>query len=302
MKKKTKIILLVAAVIIILLIPIGLVTSYIDMARVRNNVAPKYTIKIVTDGGNKVTYWGLGYKVVRYPAVSPKEKFKSSLGVKFGSWFMNYKLSEYDNIEIELLDEGKTIKVSRTRDIELIVSLLDDSKYINELCEGINTHKIKIGNDVYYLKESCKEIQKGSKQAEISDKDLDKLLEIITYYKDNDLISLLKNKMIEENVLIESNLENFEILSIYEYGYYKSEPYKKYIEFDFRYTCKDKSEDCITKKLNMFSTISSDLDYNVIWAYTDGKKIYELSKGVSIGIDEDFVFSAGEKRIIGVIK
>ena len=273
MKKKT---LIITVIIITILVVAGLFTSYVDSARVRNNVEPKYTIKITTDGGNKITYWGLGYKIVRYPAVSPKENFKSSLGIKFGSWFMNYKLSEYNIIEIELLDEGKTIKVSRTRDIELIVSLLDDSKYINELCEGINTHKIKIGNDVYYLKESCKEIQKGGKQAEISDKDLDKLLEIITYYKDNDLISLLKNKMIEENVLIESNLENFEILSIYEYGYYKSEPYKKYIEFDFRYTCKDKSEDCITKKSNMFSTISSDLDYNVIWAYTDGKKISSI--------------------------
>lgn len=302
MKKKPKIILIIVAVIIVLLIPIGLVTSYIDIARVRNSIEPKYTIKIVTDGGNKVTYWGFGYKVVRYPAVSPKEKFKSSLGVKFGSWFMNYKLSEYDNIEIELLDEGKIIKVSRTRDIEFIVSLLRDSKYINELCEGINTHKIKVGNNIYYLKESCKEIQKGKKQAEISDKDLKKLIEIINYYEDNDLISLLKNKMVEEKVLIESNLEEFEILSIYEYGYYKSEPNKKYIEFDFRYTCKDQSKDCITKSSNMFSTISSDLDYNVIWAYTDGKKIYELSKGVSIGINDDFVFSAGEKRIIGVIQ
>ena len=27
----------------------------------------------------------------------------------------------------------------------------------------------------------------------------------------------------------------------------------------------------------MFYTISNDLDYNVIWAYTDGKKIYELN-------------------------
>ena len=66
-------------------------TSYVDSARVRNNVEPKYTIKIITDGGNKITYWGLGYKVVRYPAVSPKEKFKSSLCVKYGSLFMNYQ-------------------------------------------------------------------------------------------------------------------------------------------------------------------------------------------------------------------
>lgn len=187
MKKKTKTILIIVAVIIVLLIPIGLVTSYIDMARVRNNVEPKYTIKIITDGGNKVTYWGLGYKVIRYPSVSPKEKFKSSLGVKFGSWFMNYKLSEYKSIEIELFTEGKKIQVSRTRDIEFIVSLFRDSKYINELCDGINTHKIKIENEIYYIKESCKEIQKGSKQAEISNEDLSRFLKIIDNYNNPEI-------------------------------------------------------------------------------------------------------------------
>lgn len=182
MKNKTKSILIIVVIIIILLVSFGIITSYIDSARIRNNVEPKYTIKITTDGGNKITYWGLGYKIVRYPAVSPKENFKSSLGVKFGSWFMNYKLSNYNNIEIELLTEGKTISVSRTRDIEYIISLLRDSKYINELCDGINTHKIKIENEVYYVKEGCKEIQKGNKQAEISEEDLNIFLKIIENY------------------------------------------------------------------------------------------------------------------------
>lgn len=181
---KKNILLIVGILVMILLVGAGLVTSYIDMARVRNSIEPKYTIKITTDGGNKVTYWGLGYKVVRYPAVSPKEKFKSSLGVKFGSWFMNYKLSEYKNIEIELFTEGKTIQISRTRDIEFIVSLLRDSKYINEPCEGINTHKIKIEDETYYIKECCKEIQKGSKQAEMSDKDLSRFLKVIDSYNE----------------------------------------------------------------------------------------------------------------------
>ena len=183
MNKKIKIILIVS-VIIVLLISLGIITSYIDMARVRNNVEPKYTIKIITDGGNKVIYWGLGYKVVRYPAVSPKENFKSSLGVKFGSWFMNYKLSHYEEIEIELLTDGIIIQVSRTRDIEFIVSLLRDSKYINELCDGINTHKIIIEDEIYYIKEGCKEIQKGNKQAEMSDEDLNRLLKIIDSYNE----------------------------------------------------------------------------------------------------------------------
>lgn len=80
---------------------------------------------------------------------------------------MKYELSNYESIDIELLIEGETIKVSKTRDIEFIIRLLEDSKYTNELCYGINTHKIKKGDDVYYLKESCFEIQKGKKQAKI---------------------------------------------------------------------------------------------------------------------------------------
>ena len=174
MKKK-----FIIAVFIIILIVAGLVTSYIDSARVRNGVEPKFTIKIVSDNGNKVTYWGLGYKVIRYPSVSPKESYKSSLGVRYGSWFMNYELSNYESIDIELFMEGKTIQVSRTRDIEFIINLLDNSKYINEPCDGINTHKIKIGDELYYLKESCSQIQKGRKQAKISDEDLTQLLKII---------------------------------------------------------------------------------------------------------------------------
>ena len=177
MKKK-----FIMVIVIIILVVLGLVTSYIDSARVRNGVEPKYTLKIISEGGNKITYWGLGYKVTRYPAVSPKESFKSSLGVKYGSWFMNYELSNYKSIDIELFMEGKTVQVSRTRDIEFIINLLKNSKYINEPCDGINTHKIKIGDEIYYLKESCLEIQKGRKQAKISDEDLVHLLKIIDDY------------------------------------------------------------------------------------------------------------------------
>ena len=177
MKKK----FIIVAFIIILLIA-GLVTSYIDSARVRNGVEPKFAIKIPSYDGNKITYWGLGYKVIRYPAVSPKESFKSSLGVKFGSWFMKYELSNYDILDVELLMDGKTVEVSKTRDIEFIIGLLEDSKYINEVCNGINSQKIVLYNKTYYIKDGCKEIQKGKKQAKISDANFEKLMKIIQDY------------------------------------------------------------------------------------------------------------------------
>lgn len=202
MKKKT---LIITGIIISILVIIGLFTSYVDSARVRNGVEPKHVIKIITDGGNKVTYWGLGYKVVRYPSVSPKENFKSSIGVKYGSWFMNYKLSNHEDIEVELLTEGKTIIVSRTRDIEFIVSLLRDLKYINELCEGINTHKIKIEDEIYFIKESCKEIQKGSKQAELSTEDLKRFLEIVDYYNNTEISNAEQHKFIGKIIKVYDN-------------------------------------------------------------------------------------------------
>ena len=95
MKKK---LLIIIGIIVAILVVAGLVTSYADSARVRNGVEPKFTIKIVTDGGNKVTYWGLGYKVIRYTSVSPNEPYKNNRGVKYGSWFMRYELeNEKDN-------------------------------------------------------------------------------------------------------------------------------------------------------------------------------------------------------------
>lgn len=60
MKKKN---LIVTGIILTILVVTGLVTSYADSARVRNGVEPKFVIKITTDGGNKITYWGLGYKL-----------------------------------------------------------------------------------------------------------------------------------------------------------------------------------------------------------------------------------------------
>ena len=96
MKKRCYIILGTIAALVLLS---ALVTSYIDSARVRNSVEPKYTIKIVSADGNKVTYWGLGYKVIRYPSVSPNEPYNNNRGVKYGGWFMDYELPLDLNID-----------------------------------------------------------------------------------------------------------------------------------------------------------------------------------------------------------
>ena len=93
MKKKVFIILGIAVIVLVM---VALVTSYADSARVRNSVEPVHTIKIVSEDGCRITYWGLGYKVIRYPSVSPNEPYKNNRGVKYGSWFMQYELPDIE--------------------------------------------------------------------------------------------------------------------------------------------------------------------------------------------------------------
>lgn len=89
MKKK---ILIITIISLSILFIFGIYSKYVDSARVRTGHEPKLTIKIISENGNKVTYWGLGYKVIRYPSVSPNEPYKNNRGVKMGSWFMTYKI------------------------------------------------------------------------------------------------------------------------------------------------------------------------------------------------------------------
>lgn len=84
--------------LIIIIVIIGMITYFIDSKRVREQKEPKFVIKIISENGSKVSYFGLGYKVVCYVGVSPKEPFKSNIGLKMGTWFMKYELLEDEKI------------------------------------------------------------------------------------------------------------------------------------------------------------------------------------------------------------
>jgi hypothetical protein len=173
MKKKIEIII---GIFVIVLIVIGIITNYLDGGRVTTGHEPKYSIKVVSNDGSKVTYWGLGYKIIRYVKVSPNEPYENNIGAKMGSWFMKYELPKTDLIEIEY--EGHTVTVTDIKDIGIIENILSNSKYDREICDGINTHKITLNNEVYYIKASCKEIQKGDKQSKITENDLNTITNI----------------------------------------------------------------------------------------------------------------------------
>jgi len=174
MKKK---IFISLGLILTMLIVAGIITSYVDSGRVTTGHEPKYCIKVVNNDESKVTYWGLGYKVIRYVGVSPNEPYENNIGTKMGSWFMKYDLPKEKSIAIEY--DGKTIEISNYNDINKIHNILVNSKYNSEICDGIDTHKITMDNEIYYLKEGCQEIRKGDKQSKISKEDLDTILKII---------------------------------------------------------------------------------------------------------------------------
>ena len=120
MKKK---ICIGVGTILMILIVAGIVTNYIDSGRVTTGHEPKYCIKIVNNDGSKVTYWGLGYKVIRYVGVSPNEPYESNIGVKMGNWFMKYKLpidSEFNkenSSNISNLNDFYNTELTKNRDI-----------------------------------------------------------------------------------------------------------------------------------------------------------------------------------------
>lgn len=89
------------------------------------------------------------------------------------------------------------------------------------------------------------------------------------------LINLLKEKMVEMEILDEDNLETFDVLEIWESGYYEDSPEKKHITFHFNYSCKDGTDKCLPE---LFKKHGHKYDNNQagITAYTDEIEIYEL--------------------------
>ncbi len=177
MKKKG---LIITISVLLILFIASLITKYIDTANVSTGHEPECCIKIVSQDGSKVTYWGLGYKVVRYVGVSPDEPYKNNIGVKMGSWFMKYENPTNVVLDVKSFGENKTFRVSEKSDVDFITNLLKHSKYINEPCDGITDYAITYDNDTYNILISCREIKRGNKQAKISDKDMTELEKILT--------------------------------------------------------------------------------------------------------------------------
>ena len=176
--------LVIAVLVLLVFIVAGIITKYIDTANVSTGHEPECCVKIISHNGSKVTYWGLGYKVVRYVGVSPDEPYENNIGVKMGSWFMKYEKPTNFILDVKAFGTNNTFKVSKKSDVNFIANLLKNSKYINEPCDGIADYAITYDNYTYDILISCGEIKKGNKQAKISDEDMKELERILVNAED----------------------------------------------------------------------------------------------------------------------
>ncbi len=172
--------------VLVVLIMASLITKYIDTANVSTGHEPKCCIKIVSYDGGKVTYWGLGYKVVRYVGVFPDEPYENNIGVKMGSWFMKYEDPTNVILDVKNIGDNSTFQISEKVDVDFVANLLKDSKYIDEPCDGIADYAIAYDDYTYDVLISCSEIRKGNKQAKISDKDMEELERILSSSKNEE--------------------------------------------------------------------------------------------------------------------
>lgn len=152
--EKSKKTLIGAIAFVVVLTILGLLFNIIDTKRVEEGEKPIFTINIYNQDGSKITYWGLGYKVISYPGVSPLEPFKSTESKK-GSWFMKFdklnseKETKHSN-RIDSIDKFYSISLTRNNDIR---NLPKEYKMEDALKDGVYVNSISLDKAEDFLKD-----------------------------------------------------------------------------------------------------------------------------------------------------
>lgn len=105
MKNKPVIIICIIAVC---LISFSCITYYINSLRIKEEKEPICCIKVINQDEEKNTYFGLGYKIIKYE--------KESSNAKIGSLFMKYSLAR-DDVYITSLDDFYNTSITQGKDI-----------------------------------------------------------------------------------------------------------------------------------------------------------------------------------------
>ena len=67
----------------------------IDYSRVNRNLEPLFMVRI-SEKGNKYTYLGFGYKMIKDVAISPYEPLDHSINIKFGLWIYAWDVKVFN--------------------------------------------------------------------------------------------------------------------------------------------------------------------------------------------------------------
>lgn len=210
---------------LIILIIVGIITNYVDSGRVTTGHEPKYCIKIISDDGSKVTYWGLGYKVIRYIGVSPNEPYESNIGVKMGNWFMKYELpidnekNYKTNIDIKELDDFYNTELTKENDIRKLSKEYNsfDAQKDNCFVIGATVH-----NDNLYSEFMENYKNKISSFIRVAQNTVegDLIIYDILYYKNTDKLYLVTDDTRDKfSALEDRNIELKEYKNISEYNF-----------------------------------------------------------------------------------
>lgn len=155
---------------------------FVDQARFKKEQKPLFAIKTISKDGNKVTYYGLFYKVVAYPGVSPKEKFKTMNNKKMLFWCQDYKKKDLS----DKTEDAKEAVIKSTKDF---YKYLEDKKMdIEKEIEDFDEKEAK--DKDYYVYQKDEEINR-SKLDDFLDKVEDKktaLLKVATPTIEGDFI------------------------------------------------------------------------------------------------------------------
>ena len=206
-------------IVLIGLIAMGFITNYIDSGRVTAGHEPKYCIKIVNNDGSKVTYWGLGYKVIRYVGVSPNEPYESNIGVKMGNWFMKYKLpidSEFNkenSSNISNLNDFYNTELTKNRDIRNLSKEYTSFDAQKDNCFVIGA---MVHNDNLYSEfmENYKNKKKAFIRVAQNTVEGDLILTDILYYEKSD-----KLYIVTDNTRDKFSAETDRIIELKEFNY-----------------------------------------------------------------------------------
>ncbi len=126
---------------------------FVDQARFKKEQKPLFAIKTISKDGNKVTYYGLFYKVVAYPGVSPKQDFENYNDKKMLFWCQDYKGKDLS----DKTEEAKGAVIKSTKDF---YKYLEDKKIdIEKEIEDFDEDEAK--DKDYYVYQKDEEINRS---------------------------------------------------------------------------------------------------------------------------------------------